>query len=339
MEHKCKRTRTANTAHSMSNSYVGQISIPPNLLAIDGITRSGKFWLAELITYFEGMEPVLHEPVLDFISIKAHFGELEKTSAIDLFRNIVSHKCLITSIGRGLNTRLADSSSIYRHPRREVFLNRVHQMRGTEFENVKVVDFGKVTYPILAHDWMSVWGVQAAALPAMKIIRVERNPIDLAYAWHDTGIGLKEMAFSHRYLLDGKSLPWFARDFGRDFEVQTEADRIINSISYLFDAASSAMDGLLKSGKGTLLITSYERLGGCLRTEVERISSHIGLRPLPEMEGYLATQSQKGRTRPILDEARARKLELLKSVASRVGFEKLLDLADRYERATKDVYS
>lgn len=315
----------------MNNSFVGQDSIPPNLLAIDGITRSGKFWLAELVTYFEGMEPVLHEPALDFISIKAHFGELEKSGAAELFRNIVSHKCFITSLGRNLNTRLGDSSSIYRHPRREVFLNRAHQIRDAEFEKVKVVDFSKVTYPLLAHDWMSVWGVQADALPDMKLIRVERNPVDLVYAWLDTGIGLKDMAFSHRFLLDGKSLPWFARDFGHGFEGLVEVDRIIGSIAFLFDSALPAIQRQLDSTDGTLLVTSYERLGSNLLEEVERISSHLGLRPLPEMEGFVATQSRKGREKAALDDARAGKLEKLKLIASRDGLDQLLDLANRYE--------
>jgi hypothetical protein len=322
---------------SMSNSFVGQISIPPNLLAIDGITRSGKFWLAELITYFEGMEPVLHEPVLDFISIKAHYGELDKTSAVDLFRNIVSHKCFITSIGRNLNTRLDDSSSIYRHPRLAVFLNRSHQMRDTEFEKLKTVNFDVVCYPILAHDCLSVWGVQADAFPAMKLIRVERNPIDLAYAWYDTGIGLKDMAFSHRFTWDDQSIPWFAMDFARDFESQSEVDRIINSIAYLFDTAIPETNALLNSSGGNLLVTTYERLGEDMRAEVDRISSHIGLRPIPEMGGFLATQEKKGRSKLVVDDARTRKLESLKTMASRDGVKKLLALAERYEIFAREI--
>jgi hypothetical protein len=321
----------------MNNSFVGQISIPPNLLAIDGITRSGKFWLAELITYFEGMEPVLHEPALDFISIKAHYGELDKTSAVGLFRNIVSHKCFITSIGRNLNTRLDDSSSIYHHPRRADFLNRVHQRRDAEFEKIKTVNFDEVTYPMLAHDWLSVWGVQANALPAMKLIRVERNPIDLAYAWYDTGIGLKEMAFSHRFTRDSKSVPWFASDFYQSFETQSEVDRIINSISHLFDTALPVMNSLLNSAGGNLLVTTYDRLGEDMRTEVERISSHIDLQPIAEMRGFLATQEKKGRSKLAVDEARVTKLESLKAMASHDSFEKLLDLAERYEIFAKTI--
>ena len=321
----------------MSNSFVGQISVPPNLLAIDGITRSGKFWLAELISYFEGTDLVLHEPVLDFISIKAHYGELDKTSATDLLRNIVSHKCFITLIGRNLNTRLEDSSSIYHHPRRAVFLNRVHQMRDAEFEKLKTVNFDEVTFPMVTHDWLSVWGIQANAFPAMKLIRVERNPIDLAYAWYDTGIGLKEMAFSHRYTRDGKSVPWFASNFYKNFENQSEVDRIINSIAHLFDTALPVMNGLRNSLGENILVTTYERLGEDIRTEVERISSYIGLRPIPEMVGFLATQEKKGRSKKIVHEARVTKLKSLKETASSGSFQRLLDLAERYEVFQKSI--
>jgi hypothetical protein len=322
---------------SMSTSFVGQISIPPNLLAIDGITRSGKFWLAELISYFEGTDLVLHEPVLDFISIKAYYDELDKTSATDLLRNIVSHKCFITLIGRNLNTRLEDSSSIYHHPRRAVFLDRVHQMRDAGFEKLKKVNFDEVTFPMVTHDWLSVWGIQANAFPAMKLIRVERNPIDLAYAWYETGIGLKEMAFSHRFTKDGKSVPWFANGFYQSFKTQSEVDRIINSIAHLFDTALPVMNGLRNSPSENILITTYERLGEDIRTEVERISSYIGLRPIPEMVGFLATQEKKGRSKKIINEARVTKLKSLKETASSGSFQKLLDLSERYEVFQKSI--
>ena len=319
----------------MSNSYVGHVSIPANLIAIDGITRSGKFWLAELMTYFDRMETILHEPVLDFISIKSYFGELESQSAIDLIRNIVSQKCFNTSIGRYINFRLGDSSSIYRHPRSSVFLSRVHQIKSQEFENLKTVNLDEVVFPILAHDWLSVWGIQPQALPSMKLIRVERNPVDLVYAWFSTGIGLNEMSFSHRFIAHEKSIPWFASEFSLNFENQTETDRIINSVLYLFESSRPVIDKLLRLKSDKFLLTSYEMMGENLEEEISRISSFTGLTPIPEMRGFLEIQKQKERSKKSLLEARIKKINLLKSMATKECFDKLICENDRYHDLLK----
>ena len=309
-----------------------------NFFAIDGITRSGKFWLSELATYFERVEPVMHEPILDFISIKSYFGELEKASSIDIFRTALTYRCFATLIGRNLNTRFADSSSIYNHPRKSVFLNRTNLLTHAESENLKKPSFDEVVFPLLTHDWLSIWGVQLEAFPTMKLIRIERNPIDLVYAWYETSIGLNEMAFSHRFEKDGKSVPWFARSFYNNFESQSDVDRIIHSIGYLFDTSQSQIKSLLKNSSGNLLVTTYERLGDDMKTEAERISAYLKLLPIPEMSGFLSTQEKKGRSKLVLDKLRESKLESLKPLASAESFELLLDLAERYEVFVKSIF-
>lgn len=321
----------------MSNYFIGNISIPPHLIGIDGITRSGKFWLGDLITYFEGVEPVIHEPTLDYISIKAYYGELDKAAATELIKNIVSYKCFSSSIGRNLNFRLGDSSSVYNHPRRSELLNRVHQLRDATYEKLKPMRFEEACYPVLAHDWLSVWSVQAQALPGMKMIRVERNPIDLVYAWYETGIGRNDMAFSHRYICDGRSLPWFAKEFAREFPNQSEVDRIINSIAYLAELASPVMSASMRTSASALLVTSYERLGENPEAEVARISNFIERSPISAMSAFLQTQKAKGRSNSMLSQERAKKLEFIKTAASRKGLERLLDLTARYENFAKSI--
>jgi hypothetical protein len=315
----------------MGNMFVGSLALPPNLFAIDGITRSGKFWLAEIIAYFDHMEPVIHEPVLDFISIQAAFGEIDQRTASELFKNIVSYKCFCSSIGRNLNQRLGDSSSIYNNPRRTVFLNRVHEIHDQAYEHLKPTNFSVAAYPVLGHDWLSVWGVQKAALPGIKVMRVERHPIDLTHAWHNTGIGRNDMAFSHRYSFEGRSLPWFASGFATEFDGMPEMDRIIHSIAWLSDAAYPVLNAAVGGGDADLLITSYERMGDDLTREVERIAAHIGLQPMPEMKGYIEQRKLKPRSDAALRDAREKKLALIRSLASDRAVTRLLELSERYE--------
>ncbi len=319
-------------------TLTGILSFPNNLMIIDGITRSGKFWLADFMGYFENVEPVIHEASMDYVAIRAFYNELDQDAAREILRNMVSNKCFSISIGRELNFRLADSSSIYHNPQRSKYLNRVHSLPDRNFENLKTVDYTEVTFPILSHDWLSIWGVQQEAFPDIKIVRVERNPVDLVYAWLDTGIGLGQMAFGHRLEYNNKTYPWFAMDFCDKYDQLTDAERIILSISYLCNSAWANIKRL-KEKRGSIICTSYERMGEQPEAEMNRISDFIGRKQLPVMDSFIALQGRKNRSVEQLRIGRERKINFIGERCSDSFMNMLTDLQQEYETEIQDLMS
>jgi hypothetical protein len=314
----------------MKKSLNGSYLFPDNLIIIDGITRSGKFWLADFFGYFENVEPVIHEATMDYICISTFFNELDYCQAKEILRNIVSNKCFNISIGRDLNFRLADSSSIYNNPQRVKYLNRVHSLPDKSFENLKFVDYKNVTFPILSHDWLSIWGVQNEAFPEIKIVRVERNPVDLVFSWLDTRIGIGDMAFGHRCSFDNKTYPWFAIDFIDKFDRLSNTERIILSISYLCKSAWGNIKRLKKNGK-SIICTSYEMLGEQPDIEMNRISNFIGRNIISEMDTFITQQRKKNRSYVQLKSAREEKLSLIANSTSEPYMKILIELQHDYE--------
>jgi hypothetical protein len=320
----------------MKNTLVGSLSFPDNLMIIDGITRSGKFWLADFIGYYENVEPVIHEASMDYVALSAFFKELDQNSAKEILRNIVSNKCFNISIGRDLNFRLADSSSIYHNPKRTNYLNRVHLLPEKKFENLKTVDYKEVTFPILSHDWLSIWGIQQKAFPGIKIIRVERNPVDLVYAWLDTGIGLGQMAFGHRISYNNNTYPWFAKDFLGQYNQLADAERVILSISYLCKSAWRNIKMLQERGE-SIICTSFERMGDQPAIEMNRISEFIGRKQLPAMDSFITSQLMKNRSAEQLRISRKNKLSFITERCSPVFCNKLSELQQEYENEIQDL--
>ena len=76
-------------------------------------------------------------------------------------------------------------------------------------------------------------------------------------------------------------------------------------------------------------------MGENLEEEISRISSFTGLTPIPEMRGFLEIQKQKERSKKSLLEARIKKINLLKSMATKECFDKLICENDRYHDLLK----
>src|SRR3989344_7801208 len=95
-----------------------------NLLIIEGITRSGKFLLANILSGIEEIEPVQYSGLLEQIPFLVSFGLIEQNTAKQLLRCEVDMRCYEMLIGRNLNYRLSDKSSIYNIPNYRKFLAR-----------------------------------------------------------------------------------------------------------------------------------------------------------------------------------------------------------------------
>src|SRR3989344_7810715 len=94
------------------------------LLLIEGISRSGKFLLSDLLAGFPGVEPVQTHVGLDNLPVLSALGFVDEAGAREFLRCEVDVYCYEALIGRLLNHRKTDKSSIFKHPRYKEFLAR-----------------------------------------------------------------------------------------------------------------------------------------------------------------------------------------------------------------------
>jgi len=246
-----------------------------NLIFIDGITRSGKFWLANFLNHLDRTEHTKHDQFMDHISIANYLGCMEDEAAVSILRAKVLLYTYEISIGRNLNFRYSDSSSVFKNPKLQDYLLRTFSPDRKQEEVFNEVADSERIFVFLAHDWLSYLKIQLEAFDQMRIVRIERNPIDLVYAWFSTGIGLNRMAFSYRIESSRGSAPWFAYQWLESFEEMTDMDRIIRSILFLSKSAQENYKGLADENKNKIIFTSYERLANNPLSEAERIAKFL----------------------------------------------------------------
>src|SRR3989344_6802612 len=95
-----------------------------NLLVIEGVSRSGKFLLSDLLAGFADIEPVQTHVSLEHIPIFEKLGMIDAEAAREFLRceiDVYSYEMLI---GRTLNLRKSDKSAIFNHPRVKEFPGR-----------------------------------------------------------------------------------------------------------------------------------------------------------------------------------------------------------------------
>src|SRR3989344_3370113 len=98
-----------------------------NLLLVEGPGRSGKFVLANIITGFQGVEPIQYYDLLEHLPFLEKFGFIKKTAAQELIRATIDTHSFEMLLGRGFNYRRKDLSSIFNHPLYKKYLQRAKQ--------------------------------------------------------------------------------------------------------------------------------------------------------------------------------------------------------------------
>ena len=303
-------------------------SFVENLLVIEGITRSGKFLLANILSGLEEIEPSQYSGLLEQIPFLASFGLIEKQTAKQLIRCEVDMRCYEMLIGRNLNYRLSDKSSIYKIPN---YKKLVARSRNSNIEDM-ISQFKKEKpySPFILHESMSLIEIYFETFPKMKCISIQRNPIDLAYSWYKRGLGrrwgedplLLQIPFMKENY-KGK-FPWFAIGWEDLYLNLDEANRAVLSVKALIEKAQESYTQLTKETKKQILVIRYENLVSNSKGEIENLSNFLGKKTSPEMKKILTQEDL-----PKIGQAakKKEKLKEMKAVVNKEYLDELLRLS------------
>jgi hypothetical protein len=301
------------------------------VLVIDGITRSGKFWLMNFLHHLRGVEHACHEPVLDHIIVAAKFGLMDEGTAIGLIQGVIDRSVYKTKIGRDLNCKISDSSSVLNRPDLAEYLQRMLSPAKGVAELIRVGAETQAWFPFITHDVLSQEDFIFRALPNGMVVRVNRHPVDLVYAWYKKGLGRSDMQFDIRIDRNGVSVPWFCAGFLDGFNAASEMDRIILSINFLISSSEEACAKLKQELESRIYHTSYERLGSQPTVEINKIASFLGVEVRETFNSFVLDDIFKTREIISIKRARLNKMTFIKSIATREAFLKLVAMADRYK--------
>ena len=171
----------------MNHRLAIQSAIIENILFLDGLSRAGKFLLGKIVSNFKRVEYFQANGFIEHVPILNHLGCMGKNDAIAYLRLHTNLNVYDRSIGRNLNLRLSDGSSVQNATNYDEYLKRTQEPDGVE-AITKLKNDRKIP-SFLTHECLPHIGFFLEAFPKLLMINIQRHPIDIAHSWFLRGWG------------------------------------------------------------------------------------------------------------------------------------------------------
>lgn len=307
-----------------------KVPLVKDVLFVEGPTRAGKFLLANILNGFSGIEPVQQHGLLDQIAFWAESGLIDRKTARELLRSEVDTYCYEMLIGRNLNHRKWDKSSIFNVPNYKKYLARSKEKNVSKI--MERFSKEKSTSFFIMHELMPNIKIYFETFPELKVINITRDPVDLASSWHKRGTGKAYLTDPRivKAMVQGKNGPvlWFMKKWKDTYHKLSEIDRVILSIKTLSDIYKDAYKNLPRKYQKRILFVSHEDVLNNPKKIIKTIGNFLGKKPLPEMRLILKREKLPLNSKLQTDQ----KLEEIKKTASKKYFNVLLKLEKEYEK-------
>ena len=304
-------------------------NLAENILLLEGCGRAGKFLLGNLLCGFEDVEHYQYHELLEFIPYLMKFGFIEHEMGKMILQNRIDSNIFNYSLGRTLNFRLDDKSCIHNDPRVHQYLQRTLETdKDSALERIQT---GNTYFTFLVHELLSNIDVYFELYSKLKIIHIERNPLDLAYSWYVNGWGEKFASnpIVFHFFMQGKEgpIPWFANEWKEEYETLNNMDRAIKTITNFIKLDQEAYSRFTEEQKAKIHCLTYEKLITEPDSEFKKISVFLEKEISPHMKKIKAQEMLPAPHPRLMHEE---KLKVIKENASPQSYMKLMKLVDEY---------
>lgn len=293
-----------------------------NPLIVDGISRAGKFLLANLLSGIAGVEPVQHRPALELVARLPRFGLIDTSSARELLRAEADMAQYDMLLGRSINFRKSDKSCVYNNASPGTYIKRLHS-DGAEYHNRNSL--------FIVHETLPNIKVFFDAFPDIKLIVLQRSPVDLVYSWHQRKLIYRvgKDPLMGEIPVKGKKdpLPWYLYNRQQEYASLSGIDRTILAICTLFDMYEKASLKLAPKDKKRTLFVRYEHLILNPESEVKTISRFLRRKTLPGLARVIKKEKLPNKKLLGLTEHKSREIRVQ---ASQRYFDRLMLLEEKY---------
>lgn len=285
-------------------------------LLLEGVSRAGKMLLGKLVSNFRDVEFFQMATALDHIPILWRLGVMGREDAAALLRLNIDACSYDRAIGRNLNLREEDSTSLTHALASTLYIDRSKTPdAGAVWQKFKAA---RRIPSFLVHEMIPHIDVYFDAVPTLQVLHVDRHPIDLAMSWYRRGWGDRwgadPLAFVPVVSHKGTPVPWFAADWAEEFQALPPADRVVRSLAWLRNRYKETLAGLPSARRQRILMINYEGLVERPMETLAKVGDFLGSAPLEGFESVLKRERLPGKA---LAASRAEKLAQLRAILSR----------------------
>ena len=301
--------------------------INENIVIIDGLTRSGKFYLGKLVSSIVGLEYFINSSEVERVIMAGLTGVVTPERASALMAIAVNEEIYNRAIGRDMNLRSDDASSILNSYEKENYLVRQENKPGWEAVN-KILDNKRHSVFIL-HQSLQALEIIKGAIPKPSIINIRRHPIDLAFSWVNRGWGHRyesgdPLTFEPIFHHSGTLVPYFAVDWCDEYVQSNEYDRVVKSIIHLIEKESKA----IRTHEDQMCHVYYDNLIRNPEKELNKICAFLRKEPHESMTGVIKKETTDVN---MLSNRIEKEDKIYRNMEDQDALKKLKELSKNYE--------
>ena len=301
--------------------------INKNVVILDGLTRSGKFYLGKLVSSITGLEYYFSSSEVERLLVAGVTGVLTKENASALMAFAVNEEIYRKAIGRDLNLRPDDSSSILNSYEKEVYFARQENEPGWVAMN-KVLDKNRYSVFVLHQSLMSS-EIILGAIPNPRILNIRRHPIDLVISWLQRGLGHRFsdgdlLIFEPTFKYGDSIVPYFAFDWWEEYMKGNDYDRVVKSVNYLTQRETDA----IKTHEAKICHVYYDHLVQKPESEIDKICAFLEREPHESMAKVIKKETIDIN---VISGRSAKEKLIYDNINDKNAFEKLMELSKAYE--------
>lgn len=264
-----------------------------NIVFISGLTRSGKALLLPIISSFNNTEKVNVNFGLEQIPMIHHLGELKDDVAKYLLQSGMNLAIYDNAIGRNSNFRPDDYTSIWKYRNPMEYVQRLFQSDGDAVAS-KLKEENKI-FPMMVHNGLWHADLWFTALPDVKFIHMQRNPIDIVFSWIGKGYGGE---FFHNpranivtYQFKETLVPYYAFGWEDVYLSLPNIDRIIYMVEHIRNGHEKTYQNLDDKLKHQVLFIKHQELITKTDECLQIVANFIGEGPSVDTPTILLEQN------------------------------------------------
>jgi len=316
--------------NNFSNLKLEKKPFVNNVALVSGLHYSGKSMLIPIITSLVRSEIIYKAFTLEHFQILNYLKKISYDSAVFLIRYNIDFALYDKIIGRNINFRFEDETSIWNAQNPSSYFKRLSSTRGDSI--IDRINKENPIHVIDIHNGLWFSNLWFNAYPTLKMIHINRNPIDIVYDWYSNNFGSEFYLTKTNQLLlvnwENNIVPYYAIGWENEYINMNQMDRCISMVFHLEKHHKKSKESLTKKQLKNLFIVNFEEMV----TNPEPILSKICL--FLKTNVSLNTQNIMERERvPRIPNKKDYKNKLIKikKLASKKSFDLLMRMIDNYK--------
>lgn len=306
-----------------------------SVVVVDGMARSGKSLVAGVLSWSERIEPWQLSAYVDHIFKLWELGLVGRSEAVSILRVAINEAAFNYAIGRSVNTRLHDASSVQHFGKTEEFLARGM----TEDYRLLEQQFllrGRLPSFQAHNNVMGRW-LWEEAVPVVKMIEVVRHPLTLFRSWHARALGSRwgsdPRLFTPVASVGGEPIPTFALDVKEEWLAANSEERIVLALEQQY---AQLWNSLSNGGQtDSFRVVSLEAIKSSPRDLIAELLAWIGT-DIADMD-LTAASSQFDLPRTSVEDEIREAMDWSRSIMEPRLLKRLRSVADVYESFVREL--